>query len=369
MKPLYHQPLARVICCAFMFTACAKHAAIPLSITAMNPASGPDSTQVTIAGAGFSASVAKDLVSFNGKPATVLSATATSLVVRTPTLAGTGNVTVTVNGKAMTAGLFTYDTTWRQTIISDTISGAGDLSLDKSGNLYVSVFQSSNVYKITPAGAISSFATIQNPLAQTIDPNGNLYVVSEVQYVYKITPAGTKTLIGTEIGDVFGIAVDQNGNAYLANAYNNAVDKMSPQGVVSEFDSVFFRSGIALNKKGTLYVEGSSEANLTGSGLGVIYSMTQPNITTTIASSLDYSGHIQMTFDSSNNLYFTTYSQGTLESFVTRISPDGIITNLPVPDFFGISGIARDAGGNFYVTDFPSNTNAQKSTILKLTMH
>jgi hypothetical protein len=77
------------------------------SITKIKPATGGAGTVVTITGDGFSTDPASDLVTFNGKPAVVNSATPTTLVVTAPTGVQTGPVAVTINGQKTTGPVFT----------------------------------------------------------------------------------------------------------------------------------------------------------------------------------------------------------------------------------------------------------------------
>lgn len=78
-------------------------------ITSLNPTSGAIGSSVTITGANFGAtqSTSTSTVTFNGTLATVTTWSATSLAVKVPTGATTGNVVVTVDGVASTGVSFT----------------------------------------------------------------------------------------------------------------------------------------------------------------------------------------------------------------------------------------------------------------------
>ena len=87
-------------------------AAGQLAIFAFMPTHGVAGAEVILDGQGFSNSVANDNVSFNGTVATVLSASATQLVVSVPNGATTGPISVTVSGQtATTATSFVIDDT------------------------------------------------------------------------------------------------------------------------------------------------------------------------------------------------------------------------------------------------------------------
>jgi YD repeat-containing protein len=66
-------------------------------IVGFTPNGGPDGTEVTITGSGFSPDPAKDIVTFNGTATTVVSAMATQIVARVPAGATTGPIAITTN--------------------------------------------------------------------------------------------------------------------------------------------------------------------------------------------------------------------------------------------------------------------------------
>jgi sugar lactone lactonase YvrE len=371
MKSSYRLFLTVIPIFSLALASCSKHAAAPtLNAEAMQPSNGPDSTQVTIGGTGFSATPADDLVSFNGKPAKVLSATTTALVVQTPTLAGTGEVTVTVAGKTVNAGIFAYDTSWRGTTITDTITSPEYVSMDGNGNLYVSSLLNSIVYKITPADSISPFASIPFPTGSTFDASGNLYVVSDGEYIVKVSPTGTVTPFATDNGYIVGIAMGSDGNLYVGNQNNNSVDMISPLGAVSVYDSTaFFCSGLAINN-GNLYVVASDKPGVTGGGVGTILSMSAPEQAHTFSSGFDYDAEAQLTFDKNNTLYVTVFDQGNLQGQVFSILAGGISsTLLNMPDIPWIVGIVADPSGHLYVTSQQSSATNFTGSVTKLTMH
>jgi sugar lactone lactonase YvrE len=371
MQPLFRLSLTQFILFSIALISCNKHTAAPvLAAKSMFPSSGPDSTLVTITGSEFSPTPADDLISFNGKQAAVLIATSDSLVVRTPTLAGPGDVTVTVGGKTINAGFFYYDTSWMGTTITDTITTPEFLSMDGGGNLYVSSLLNSIVYKITPAGSISPFASIPNPTGSAFDASGNLYVVSSGEYVVKVSPTGTVTPFATDYGYILGLAVGPNGNIYVTNQNSKSVDMISPQGVVSVYDSnASHCSGLAVNN-GLLYVVASDQPGATGSGVGTIFSMSGPEETNPISNFTTYDGEAQLTFDKSNNLYATMINVGDSLGVVYYITPGGISsTPFMMPEIPYIVGVVADASGHLYVSGFQNTSTSFTGSIVKLSPH
>src|SRR6266700_4959702 len=96
------------------------------SITSLNPTSGVVGTSVTIAGANFGATQGTSTVQFNGTTATPTNWSATSIVVRVPAGATTGNVVVMVGGVASNGVGFTVvaDTTAPVVNITTPANGA-----------------------------------------------------------------------------------------------------------------------------------------------------------------------------------------------------------------------------------------------------
>lgn len=76
----------------------------------MLPNSGDAGTLVTITGSGFNPNASDDAVTFNGKAANIVNATETQLIVQAPDGGSTGSVQITVNGKSISAGTYTFQT-------------------------------------------------------------------------------------------------------------------------------------------------------------------------------------------------------------------------------------------------------------------
>ena len=98
---------------------------------------------------------------------------------------------------------------------------------DSHGNLFVANYGDSSVMKITPAGAVTTFATaLDGPAGIWVDPKDNVFVslfganFSGVgATVLKITPSGVVSTYATGGGlqDVIGIVGDENGRIYASN--------------------------------------------------------------------------------------------------------------------------------------------------------
>lgn len=184
-------------------------------------------------------------------------------------------------------------------------NGPAAVAVDGGGNVYVADFWSSVVRKITPAGVVSTLAgkpgvsgnadgtgaaaQFSELRGIAVDSAGNVYV-TDANTIRKITPGGTvSTFAGSGAGSYLdgagaaarfnspaGIAVDNAGNVYVADPYNNVIRKITTAGVVSTLAGVatsgnadgagaaarfYFPQAIAVDGAGNLYVadDGNSE--------------------------------------------------------------------------------------------------------------
>jgi hypothetical protein len=164
------------------------------------------------------------------------------------------------------------------------LQGLGGLAVDASGNLYLSDSLDNVIRKVSAAGTITTIvgngktgyggdngaatsAELSSPTGIAVDASGNLYIADTGNNVIrKVTLAGIiSTIAGNQAGtgsigaagdgskatsaaltSPAGVAVDANGNVYIADGGNslyggdNAVRKVNPAGIISTIAGTYF---------------------------------------------------------------------------------------------------------------------------------
>ena len=146
------------------------------------------------------------------------------------------------------------------------------IAIDASGNIYVANSGNGTVVKLTPAGAVSPFASgFQNPQGLAINASGDLFVVSANDgngnngSVQEVTPDGTVNPYVSGFQGPSGVAIDAAGNLYVPNGFNDpaVVSKVTPAKVVSTFVSagLHFPESLSFDAAGNLYIANNLENN------------------------------------------------------------------------------------------------------------
>jgi len=252
-------------------------------------------------------------------------------------------VVTTLAGKAGTTG--TNDGTGS----AARFNHLSNLAQDSAGNIFVDDTLSHTIRKVTLGGVVTTFAGSPNnpgfqngtgtgalfnqPNGLAFDSNNTMYVADGVNNaVRRVTTNGVVTTVSTAFNFPENVAVDSSGMVYVADAGNNTIDKMTPAGVVTVMAG---QTGVIGSRDGT--------------GSGALFSFPE-----------------SLGVDNAGYVYVADYGNDTIR----KITPGGVVTT--IGGQVGImntnngvganalfnqqEGITADNFGNVYVADTQNNT-------------
>ena len=210
-------------------------------------------------------------------------------------------------------------------------------------NLFVSDwYPSGSMNEFTPAAAASTFVSSfgDQPEGVVFDRATNMYVAGSAGgNIYKVTPAGIVTTFASGMSDVHGLAFDSAGNLFASDFNANVIYKFTPAGVKTTFATGLSNpKGLVFDKTGNLYVANYNAGN--------VYEYAPSGVRTTFASGLGAGGPSDMAFDAGGNLFVGCGNTGT----IVEIKPGGATTTFGT-GFNNINGLAFNDAGDLFVAN------------------
>jgi sugar lactone lactonase YvrE len=259
------------------------------------------------------------------------------------------------------------------------------VAVDTTGSVYVMEIGNDCVRKITTNGTVSTVArigpaqalsTFINPYlgawGVAVDTNGNIYVANTGnQTIVKITTTGaTNVLAGSPglSGNQNGtngtarfyypatLTVNDAGMIWVADSGNNLIREVTPDGAVTTLAAITTPAGVCLGSTGNVYAASES--------LNRIYSISSTGAVTSLATG--FNGPHGGAVDAAGNVYVADMNN----HVVKRVAPGGVVTTIgglagkngsadgvgSDARFATVRGIAVDASGNVYVSDYDNQT-------------
>lgn len=353
------------------------------------------------------------------------------------TLVGAGVITTVAGGGGMCRGHWREDPIEGVKAVDMKLCGPEGVAVDRAGNVYIANTTGNNVLKVDTTGQMhlvagsgaaaadgdggpAPRASLTLPRDLTLDGSGNLYVSA----AGRILKVGLNGVISTAVGwsgrrqppldytgdggpateakllQPWGVAVDTAGNLYLADNNGNRVRKVTPSGIITtvagggqrargfEGDGgaaasaqVHSPMGLAVDSAGNLYIgdQGNNRVRkiATDGTISTVAGSAQQGFSgdggpATLAQLNNPQG---VAVDARGNLFIADH----VNRRVRMVTPSGIIATVAGNGQSGSSGdggpatdarlspndVAVDAAGNLYIAD-ASNHSVRRVTQAEL---
>ncbi|HLY16683.1 MAG TPA: FG-GAP-like repeat-containing protein [Bryobacteraceae bacterium] len=190
------------------------------------------------------------------------------------------------------------------------------------------------------------------PRAVALDAQGNVYIADAANNSIVEWNAGTQQatiLVSSGLSSPSGVAVDASGNVYIADSGHNAIRQWSPltQILIPVVTGLNSPQGVALDSAGNVYFTDTGnhavkEWSAVSQKVSVLVSS---GLTTPAALAVDAAGNVYIADSGSNMLFEQPASGGPLTLLVSGLSAP--------------TGVAVDGQGNVYVSDTGNNALKQ----------
>jgi sugar lactone lactonase YvrE len=203
---------------------------------------------------------------------------------------------------------------------------------DRLGNIYVGDVDAYNIRKITPDGTVSTYAArAVSPTGLIMDGKGTLICVGpSYDALQLINAAGQlKEVAINSIGTLWGITLDANGNIIVSDQEYHVIRKIMPDGSNSIIAGVLSKPGLTDGKADTalfntpkaLATDKDGNIYVADKGNNAIRKISTNGVVTTLVSNISrytldgggaFSGVWGICVDNNNILYITNTGESTI---------------------------------------------------------
>jgi len=208
-------------------------------------------------------------------------------------------------------------------------------------------------FMVTQAGAsyvpVSAVTTLvssglNNPQGVAVDGQGNVYIADTPNNVIKEWSPGTQqtVVLCSGFNNPVAVAVDRYANVYIADSGNNAIEECSAtnQQLTTLVSGLRNPSGVAVDGQGNVYFSD------TGNNAIDEWNATSQQMTVLVNSGL--SGPTGVAVDGSGNVYFSDTGHNSIDEWNATSQQVTVLVNSGLS---GPTGVAVDGSSNAYFSD------------------
>lgn len=227
-------------------------------------------------------------------------------------------------------------------------AGADGITIDYSGNMYVGNRRSNVISRVSPKGKVENFVELacEELLCMTVDQKNNIYAAGKDK-VFRISPAGEVEELAGDFTCADDLRLDEQGNLYITDSFENRVYKLTPQLEKSifidsdisqeELTTAWHITGITFDSNYQyLYIARMQKGEILRYPINSDGTAGKPEV---VAKGLEEPDHLDM--DADGRLYVTLFRTGSL----IRIDQGGQLEQLSQGDMEYATGIVLGRSG------------------------
>ncbi|HEY3856673.1 MAG TPA: BACON domain-containing carbohydrate-binding protein [Verrucomicrobiae bacterium] len=243
------------------------------------------------------------------------------------------------------------------------VTDFGNLAVDDFGNLYIPVSSTgppiqpglpsgpNTIVVLIASNGVSAplqIPSLNQPSGVAVDEQGNVFIADTGNNaVEEWTGGNLITLVSSNLSSPLGVAVDNHGNVFIADSGNGAIKEWNPgsSNVTTLVTGLSYPSDVALDVAGNVYFSDS------GNYLVKEWIAATTNVATLATADYGPSG---VAVDGSGNVYVGVPGSFDMPTYLLKwTAATGTAAQLYVPSLpvYGVGAVAVNGAGDIYFTD------------------